>query len=79
MKIIAGLPAYNEENRIATIVTKLKDVVDGVIICNDGSSDLTGQIAKGLGAIVIDHTKTLGMVPQLRVYFRDFLRQTVIS
>ena len=60
MKIIAGLPAYNEENKIAAIITKLKDIVDGIIICNDGSSDLTSQIAKELGVVVIDHIKNLG-------------------
>jgi len=73
LKIIAGLPAYNEENRIAALVTKLKDVVDGVIICNDGSSDLTSQIAKGLGVIVIDHTKNLGYGAAIRSIFQRFL------
>lgn len=73
MKIIAGLPAYNEENRIAAIVTKLKDVVDGVIICNDGSSDLTSQIVKGLGVIVIDHTKNLGYGAAIKSIFQRFL------
>ena len=73
MKIIAGLPAYNEENRIAAIVTKLKDVVDGVIICNDGSSDLTSQIAKELGVIVIDHTKNFGYGAAIKSIFQRFL------
>jgi len=73
LKIIVGLPAYNEENRIAAIVTKLKDVVDGVIICNDGSSDLTSQIAKGLGVTVIDHTKNLGYGAAIKSIFQRFL------
>lgn len=73
MKIIAGLPAYNEENKIAAIITKLKDVVDGIIICNDGSSDLTSQIAKELGVVVIDHIKNLGYGAAIKSIFQRFL------
>lgn len=73
MKIIAGLPAYNVEGKIAPIITKLRDIVDGVIVCNDGSSDLTGQIAKELGVIVIDHTKNLGYGAAIKSIFQRFL------
>jgi len=73
LKIIAGVPAYNEEKRIAAIVTKLKDVVDGIIICNDGSSDLTSQIVKGLGVTVIDHVKNLGYGAAIKSIFQRFL------
>jgi glycosyltransferase involved in cell wall biosynthesis len=73
LKIIAGLPAYNEEGKIATIIMKLRDIVDGIIVCNDGSSDLTGQIAKELGVIVVDHTKNLGYGAAIKSIFQRFL------
>lgn len=73
MKIIVGLPAYNVEGKIAPIITKLRDIVDGVIVCNDGSLDLTGQIAKELGVIVIDHTKNLGYGAAIKSIFQRFL------
>ena len=60
MKITVGIPAYNEENNIAGIIIKLKNIADTIIVCNDGSSDSTSEIAKKLGAIVIDHPKNLG-------------------
>ena len=60
LKIVIGLPAYNEEKNIAKIILELKKVVDDVIVCNDGSSDLTGEIAEKLGASVINHPKNLG-------------------
>ena len=60
MKITIGIPAYNEEKNIAGIIIKLKDIADTIIVCNDGSSDSTSEIAKKLGAIVIDHPKNLG-------------------
>ena len=60
MKITVGLPAFNEEANISAILIKLKKVTDTIIVCNDGSTDLTSEIAKKMGAIVIDHPKNLG-------------------
>ena len=33
-----GIPAYNEENNIAGIITKLKKITNSIIVCDDGSS-----------------------------------------
>ena len=60
MKITVGIPAYNEEKNIAKIIVKLKKIADKIIVCNDGSTDLTSEIAENLGAIVINHTKNRG-------------------
>ena len=60
MKITIGIPAYNEEKNIAVIITKLKKCTDKIIVCDDGSDDLTGKIAEGLGATVISHVTNKG-------------------
>ena len=60
MKITVGMPAYNEEKNIASKIIKLKKITDSIIVCDDGSSDLTGEIARNLGALVIKHPKNLG-------------------
>ncbi len=60
MKITVGIPAYNEEKNIASIIVKLKKIADVVIVCNDGSTDSTSEIAQNLGAVVINHKKNLG-------------------
>jgi len=60
VKTVIGIPAFNEEKNIAKIVVELQRITDEVIVCNDGSSDLTGEIAKKLGATVINHPKNLG-------------------
>jgi len=39
MNITVGIPAYNEEKNIASIIVKLKKIVDTIIVCNDGSND----------------------------------------
>ena len=69
MNIVIGIPAYNEENKIAGIITKLKKITDTIIVCNDGSSDLTGEIAAELGAIVINHEKNKGYGSAIRSIF----------
>ena len=69
LKIAVGLPAYNEEKNIASIITKLEGVSDFVIVCDDGSSDLTGKIASKMGAIVITHEKNKGYGAAIRSLF----------
>ena len=69
MNIIVGIPAYNEEKNIAVIITRLKKITDKIIVCNDGSSDLTSKIAEELGAIVINHEKNLGYGAAIRSIF----------
>ena len=60
MKITIGIPAYNEEKNIAGILTKLKRYTNDIIVCDDGSNDLTREIAEGLGATVISHKTNKG-------------------
>ena len=60
MKVTIGIPAFNEEKNIAKMIVKLKKIYDEIVVCNDGSTDLTGEIAENLGAIVINHKQNLG-------------------
>ena len=70
MKITIGIPAYNEEKNIASIITKLKNITDSIIVCDDGSSDMTSEISKNLGAIVISHKKNMGYGAAIRTIFQ---------
>ena len=69
MKITVGLPAYNEEKNIAKIIVQLKKVADQILVCDDGSTDSTSEIAESLGAIVIKHPKNLGYGSAIRSIF----------
>jgi len=69
MKIVIGMPAYNEEKNIAGILLKLKKISQDIIVCDDGSSDLTAKIAEELGAIVIQHKKNFGYGAGIRSIF----------
>ena len=69
MKIIVGIPAFNEEKNIAVLITQLKKIADKIIVCNDGSTDLTSEIAEELGATMINHKKNLGYGAAIRSIF----------
>ena len=69
MKIIVGIPAFNEEKNIASIITKLSTIADTILVCDDGSTDLTATIAKKIGAVVIKHKKNLGYGAAIRSLF----------
>ena len=69
MKIIIGIPAFNEEKNIAGIISKLKRITKDIIVCNDGSTDLTADIAEEMGALVINHEKNLGYGGAIRSIF----------
>ena len=69
MKVVVGIPAYNEEKNIAKIIVQLKKVADQIIVCDDGSTDSTAIIAESLGAIVIKHPKNLGYGSAIRSIF----------
>ncbi|HSA72761.1 MAG TPA: glycosyltransferase family 2 protein, partial [Nitrososphaeraceae archaeon] len=74
-KIIVCIPAYNEEKKIANIVRRARDHADEVIVCDDGSSDKTAELAKQEGALVIFHPKNSGYGKTVRSLFQTALER----
>ena len=69
MSFVIGIPAYNEEKNIGAIVLKLKKFFDIVIVCDDGSTDLTAEIAEKIGAKVVKHEKNQGYGAAIKTIF----------
>ena len=69
MKIIIRIPAYNEAKNIENIISKLKKITDTIIVCDDGSSDLTSEISKKMGAMVLTHDHNEGYGAAIRTIF----------
>lgn len=55
MRVVALIPAYDEEDRIAATVTAARDtgVIDEIVVVDDASSDDTALRAEGAGATVV--------------------------
>ena len=68
---IACIPAFNEEKTIGKVVVAARKYVDEVVVCDDGSKDMTAEIAKGLGARVIRHERNMGKGEAFRSLFSE--------
>jgi len=54
MKVSIIIPALNEEEAIGTVVKRIpSDLVDEIIVVDNGSSDSTGARARQAGAVVV--------------------------
>lgn len=58
--IIAAIPCFNEELFIGSVVLKVKEFADQVIVIDDGSIDNTALVAEKAGATVIRHDSNRG-------------------
>lgn len=66
---VACIPAFNEERTIGKVVVGTQAYVDQVIVCDDGSDDMTAAIAEKLGAKVIRHDRNKGKGEAFRSLF----------
>jgi glycosyltransferase involved in cell wall biosynthesis len=69
-KVVAVIPAYNEESTIGKIIKETKKYVDDIIVVDDGSRDKTRDIALKEGVKVVSHTHNMGLGAALRHGFR---------
>ncbi len=67
---VVGIPAFNEEKTIARVIVQAKKYANTVIVCDDGSTDLTAEIAKGLGTDVVKHERNLGYGAAVKSLFK---------
>ena len=71
---VACIPAHNEERTIARVVIQAQKYVDRVVVCDDGSSDMTAEITEKLGATVVRHERNVGYGAALRSLFGEARR-----
>ncbi len=75
MYLLACVPAYNEEGVIGNLIKKIIPLVDSVVVCDDGSTDLTSKESQDAGAFVIQHPQNKGKGAALQSLF-DFARHS---
>jgi glycosyltransferase involved in cell wall biosynthesis len=66
------IPAYNEEDSLATVIDSLSEHAAGfdVLVVDDGSTDMTAQVARAKGARVVRHPFNLGIGGAVQSGFR---------
>jgi glycosyltransferase involved in cell wall biosynthesis len=72
--VVVGIPAFNEEKTIARIVLEAQRYADRVVVCDDGSTDMTAEIARRLGADVVSNQENGGKGKALKTLFAEILK-----
>jgi len=78
MKISGNIITLNEEKNIAACITSMQTVCDEIIVVDSGSTDNTIEIARSLGAIVVNQPY-LGDGIQKNVALKHTSNQWVLS
>ncbi len=72
MRVLAIVPAFNEERSLPVVVGGLRRVAPGVDVCvvDDGSTDGTARVARSLGATVLSLPVNLGIGGAVQAGYR---------
>jgi glycosyltransferase involved in cell wall biosynthesis len=74
-KVVVVMPAYNAEKTLHMTYSALPhDVVDLVIVVDDGSSDATASVARELGLELFMHNRNYGYGANQKTCYREALK-----
>lgn len=71
------IPAYNEETGIGSVLSEINKVLRTldlnyeILVINDGSQDMTAEIATNSGARVVSHAKNIGNGASIKTGIRN--------
>jgi glycosyltransferase involved in cell wall biosynthesis len=69
LTVMVGIPCYNEEVAIGSLVVRASQYADRVVVLDDGSTDKTAEVARLAGADVIVHRGNWGKGAAVRDLF----------
>ena len=75
VRVVSCIPAKDEAGTIAQVMLRTMKHVDKVFVCDDGSTDMTGEIAARLGAEVIRHEHNMGYGATIATLFERAIRE----
>jgi cellulose synthase/poly-beta-1,6-N-acetylglucosamine synthase-like glycosyltransferase len=71
--VVVGIPAFNEEKTIASVVLGAQKHADIVVVCDDGSKDLTVKLLSALEQWLFVMKKILVMALRCRVCLSELM------
>jgi glycosyltransferase involved in cell wall biosynthesis len=75
-KICVVMPGYNAEQTVQKTYDEIpKDIVDDIILVDDGSSDRTAEVARALGVHTIVHPKNRGYGGNQKTCYTEALKR----
>ena len=75
LSVIAIVPVFNEGAKIGEVVRRIpREIVDEVLVVDDGSTDDSGEVARLSGAEVISMGATLGVGAALQIGYDHAVR-----
>jgi len=75
-KIYILIPAFNEDKKIGSVIKNLRSAgYHNILVVNDGSIDQTAEVARNVGAEVLNHIINRGQGAALRTGI-EYLRET---
>jgi glycosyltransferase involved in cell wall biosynthesis len=70
-EVLVAIPAHNEDRYIGSVVLKLRTAGYQVLVVDDGSTDLTAELAAAAGARVVTHAANQGKAAAVRTAFAE--------
>ena len=68
-KLVIGIPCHDGESLIGKAVVKFSNLGAEVVVCDDGSTDMTEDIARKLGCKIVKHPRQLGVSDSITSLF----------
>jgi glycosyltransferase involved in cell wall biosynthesis len=75
-RIIVVMPAFNAARTLERTYRDLPlDIVDEVLLVDDGSADTTAELSRGLGLITLRHERNMGYGKNQKTCYREALKR----
>lgn len=77
-KIAVVMPAHNEEHKILGVLKEIHpEIAKKTAVIDDGCNDRTGEVARGLGFLVIKHETNMGVGAAYKTGYNLFVNDGV--